>query len=447
MTEKVNCARLKPMAIPKHISIKEGRLPPTPGVYIMKDVGGKILYIGKATSLRSRVSSYFVRPADDRIAAMVQKIRSVDYQKTPTAVEALMLEANLIKKFQPPYNVLEKDDKSFLYLTFSREPYPRPVLIRGHELARLPKRQFLKVFGPYRSAAAVEGALDILRKVFPWTTCQPAAAGKPGRKRPCFYRHLGLCPGVCTGEISPTDYRKIIRGLMRFFDGKWAEVIRDTRAAMKKASAEERFEEAAALRSRLYQLQHIRDIAVLKREDARLDAAINIFGRIEGYDISNIGGKEAVGSMVVFVDGRPKKSEYRKFAIKTVQGSNDTAMMEEVLRRRFGRWRLSPNGTVPSAAMRWPKPDLILIDGGIGQMNAAKRALEAASLSIPLVAIAKGFDRKRDELVYDKSDYELARLVLAFKPMLQHLRDEAHRFAITYHRRLRGRVFLPKETP
>ncbi|MBI4458207.1 excinuclease ABC subunit UvrC [Candidatus Uhrbacteria bacterium] len=426
------------MPIPKHVAIKEGKLPPAPGVYLMKDARGKILYIGKATSLRSRVSSYFVRPADDRIAAMVKKIRSVDYQKTPTAVEALVLEANLIKKFQPPYNVMEKDDKSFLYLTFTREPYPRPVLIRGHELARMPKRQFLKVFGPYRSAAAVEAALDILRKAFPWTTCQPAtslASDVARRKRPCFYRHLGLCPGVCTGEIAPAEYRKIIRGLMRFFDGKWVEVIRDTRSAMKKASVEERFEEAATLRNRLYQLQHIRDIAVLTRDDARLDASINIFGRIEGYDISNIGGKEAVGSMVVFVDGRPKKSEYRKFAVKTVRGSNDTAMMEEVLRRRFGRGE-DMGG--------WPKPDLLLVDGGVGQINAAKRALQAAGLAIPIVGIAKGFDRKQDELVYDKADYELARLILAFKPMLQHLRDEAHRFAVSYHRKLRGEAFLPK---
>lgn len=417
------------MAIPKHITVKNGALPAEPGVYFMKDAAGKLLYIGKATSLKTRVGSYFTRPADARIEKMVSQIAAIDYEITPTAVDALVLEANYIKKFQPPYNVMEKDDKSFVHLVFTREKFPRPVLIRAYELARLPKRQFLKVFGPYHSAAAVRASLDILRKAFPWSTCVP------GKKRPCFYRHLGLCPGVCSGEISPADYRVIIRGLMKFFEGKRAAVVKDIRESMKKAALAERFEEAAEWRNRLYQLEHIRDLAMLKREDAGVGGYIDIFGRLEGYDISNISGQDAVGSMVVFKDGEPKKSEYRKFKIRSVIGPNDTAMIEEVLRRRFGR-------AANAEAERWPNPDLILIDGGAGQLNAAKRALAAHGLRIPLVGIAKGFDRKQDELVYDKSDYELARLVQAFKPMLQRLRDEAHRFAVGFHRKLRAKRFL-----
>jgi len=419
------------MAIPDRVTIQNDELPPRPGVYFMKDADGKLLYIGKATSLRSRVGSYFTRPADARIEKMVTKIASIEYRETPTAVEALVLEAALIKKHQPPYNVMEKDDKSFVYLGFTREDYPQPVLVRGHELARMPKRRFIATFGPFRSASAVRAALDALRKAFPWTTC------RPGRKRPCFYRHLRLCPGVCTGDITPDAYREIIDRLIGFFSGKRTAVIKEMRAAMDAASKDERFEDAADLRDRLWALEHVRDIAVLKREDAALDRFIDIFGRIEGYDISNIGGKDAVGSMVVFVDGEPRRSAYRIFGIRTVEGSNDTAMMAEVFDRRFARSLRKTKGE-----RSWPLPDLILVDGGVGQMNVARKALEKYGLHIPLVGIAKGFDRKQDELVYDKKDIELARLVQAFKPVLQHVRDEAHRFAITSHRRKRGKRFL-----
>ncbi len=422
------------MAIPKGIKLKENELPPRPGVYFMKDADGRIMYVGKATSLRTRVSSYFVRPADARIAQMVKKIREIDWEETPTAVEALILESKYIKKLQPPYNVRDKDDKSRVYLAFTREDYPRPVLVREHELARMPKRQFLKTFGPFGSAAAVQAALDALRKAFPWSTC------RPNRGRPCFYVHLGQCPGVCTGDISPRDYKVIIRGLMRYFDGKRGEVVRSLKRNMKAAAEREDYEAAAQYRDRLWALEHIRDMALLKKDDAEMSAFVDVFGRVEGYDISNISGQDAVGSMVVFEDGRPKKSAYRKFKIKTVQGSNDTAMMEEVLSRRFGhrKGQMGQKGQKREKEQKeWPLPDLILIDGGKGQLNVAKRVLEANGLDIPLVGIAKGFDRKQDELVYDKRDIELARLVRAFKPLLQQVRDEAHRFAVSYHRKRR----------
>jgi excinuclease ABC subunit C len=411
------------MAIPKNIKLKENELPPRPGVYFMKDADGNVMYVGKATSLKTRVSSYFTRPADERIADMVGKIDSIDWEETPTAVEALILESKHIKRLQPPYNVREKDDKSSIYLAFTREDYPRPVLVREHELVRMPKRQFLKTFGPFRSSGAVQASLDALRKAFPWSTC------RPDRGRPCFYVHLKQCPGVCTGAISSRDYKAIIRGLMRYFDGKRGEVVRSLKREMKAAATRDDFETAAKYRDRLWALEHIRDMAVLKRDDAELKQFIDLFGRVEGYDISNIGGQDAVGSMVVFVDGRPKKSEYRKFKIRTVQGANDTAMMEEVLRRRFAQ---------SEKEGKWPLPDLILVDGGKGQMNVVKKVLEEYSLEIPLVGIAKGIDRKQDELVYDKGDNELARLVRAFKPLLQQVRDEAHRFAVSYHRKRRA---------
>lgn len=432
------------MAIPKNVKILNGKLPPDPGVYLMRTAAGKLLYVGKATSLRTRVSSYFVRPADARITRMVQEIGRIEYRETPTAVEALMLEAALIKKWQPPYNVREKDDKSFVYLAFTREPYPQPVLVRGHELARVPKRQYLKIFGPFHSAQSVQAALDALRRAFPWTLCRPprrsrAAGGRA--KRSCFYRHLRLCPGVCTGEITPAAYRKIIRQLIGFFDGRRTTVIRGLEREMRAAAAAERFEAAAEIRNRLAALRRVRDEAVIKNE-SRPDrlGRIDLFGRLEAYDISNLGGQDAVGSLAVFEDGRPKRSEYRKFRIRTVSGANDVAMLAEVLRRRFGR--LPEQGSGNAQLGRWPRPDLILIDGGAGQVSAARRVLKEYGLEIPLVGLAKGFQRKQDEMVFDRSDYELARLTVAFKPLLQRLRDEAHRFAIAYHRRRRARRFL-----
>jgi len=426
------------MAIPENVKLMEAELPPRPGVYFMKDAAGKIMYVGKATSLRTRVSSYFVRPADERIAQMVKQIRAIDWEETPTAVEALILESKYIKKMQPPYNVRDKDDKSRVHLAFTREDYPRPVLVREHELARMPKKQFLKTFGPFKSAGAVQAALDALRKAFPWSTC------KPNRGRPCFYVHLGQCAGVCTGDISSRDYKVIIRGLMRYFDGQRGEVVRSLKRNMKAAADRDDFETAAQYRDRLWALEHIRDMAIMKKDDAEMSAFVDVFGRIEGYDISNTSGQDAVGSMVVFVDGRPKKSEYKKFKIKTVEGPNDTAMLEEVLARRFARGKAgsskmkSPSSKLQApSSNKWPHPDLILIDGGKGQLNVAKRVLETYGLDIPLVGIAKGIDRKQDELVYDKKDNELARLVRAFKPLLQQVRDEAHRFAVAYHRKLR----------
>lgn len=295
----------------------------------------------------------------------------------------------------------------------------------------MPKRRFLKVFGPFKSGTSVRAALDALRKAFPWTTC------RPGRKRPCFYRHLKMCPGVCTGDVTPEEYGKTIDRLIGFFEGKRSVVVREMQGAMKVAAKAHRFEEAADLRDCLYALEHVRDVAVMKKEDATLDQFVDIFGRVEGYDISNIGGQDAVGSMVVFKDGEPRKSSYRKFIINTVEGANDTAMLGEVLRRRFAR-SVSPG----KGKHKWPLPDLIMVDGGKGQLNAAKRVLDECALKIPLVGIAKGFDRKQDELVYDKSDHELARLVRAFKPLLQKVRDEAHRFAVSFHRQRRKRRFL-----
>lgn len=417
--------------IPGSVKVKNGKLPDVPGVYLMKNEKGEVIYVGKATSLLRRVGSYFQKAHDARIGEMVSLIRSIDYIEKSTVIEALILEANLIKYHWPPFNIREKDNKSFLYLVFTKEEFPRPLLIRGKELDEHSSKDYKAVFGPYTSPRSLRAALDLLRKVFAWTSCTP------GMKRPCFYYHLKQCPGVCIGVADPKAYQKTIRDLIRFFEGKKEGILKDYQKQMKVAAKEKRFEEAAAYRNKIYFLEHIQDVAILKKEDDQIDklregeAVVNLFGRIEGYDISNISGTSTVASMVVFENGAPAKSEYRKFRIKTVVGTDDFASMKETLTRRFRN--------------SWKKPDLILIDGGLGQVHIATEVVRAAGFGIPIVGIAKGPERKRNDLICDPKHLDLCKLCLQYMDLLVQVRDEAHRFAITYHRKVRSRKFLGKE--
>ncbi|MEK7072878.1 MAG: GIY-YIG nuclease family protein [Patescibacteria group bacterium] len=454
------------MSIPERVRLPEGGLPEKPGVYLMKDAAGVVIYVGKATSLKRRVASYWriqEQISRHQVADLIRDVDRIQVEVTRTVLEALILEANLIKKHLPKYNIMQKDDKSFLYLAISTDPYPKPLFVRGHELEREGKMKYKAVFGPYLQPASLRAALKLVRKFIPWSTCEPPPISplvKGGRRgvapRPCFDYHIGACPGVCVGAISKRDYAKIIRRLILFFEGKTERVERELERDMKKAAVEERYEDAEKAKRQLFALHHINDIAVLIRDEGGLfghprqrDLPINIFGRIEGYDISNISGTSAVGSMVVFMDGEPKKSEYRKFKIKTVKGSNDYAMLAEILRRRFARTvpyvgaGLSrPDQGAKTAPLQdggWALPDLIMVDGGWGQVNIAKEILREKKLTIPVVGIAKGFDRKQDQLIYSKDYPELGRVVEQYKVILQRLRDEAHRFAIGYHRKLRSR--------
>lgn len=414
--------------IPPNVKVKNNELPDVPGVYLMKDASGTIIYVGKATSLKRRVSSYFQRPHDARIQEMVSLIRSIDYIEQPTAIEALILEANLIKFYWPHYNILEKDDKSFLYLAITNEPFPRPLLIRGSDLPDDAYKTYKAVFGPYTSGRSLKSALEIVRRAIAWSTCEP------GQKRACFYYHLKQCPGVCIGAVTQKEYGKIIRDLIKFFEGKKGEIVKRYRKEMMAAAKDKKFEEAAVLRNKIFALEHIQDIAVMRRdeEDAdtpRSDLPVDLFGRIEGYDISHVSGTAMVASMVVFERGAPAKAEYRRFRIKTVEGSNDVASLKEVLTRRFRN--------------PWRKPDVLLIDGGIPQVNAAHEVVhEQLHLNIPIVGIAKGPARDRNDLVCRAEDRDLALFYEHYKPLLVRVRDEAHRFAITYHRNVRSRKML-----
>jgi excinuclease ABC subunit C len=416
--------------IPSQIKIKNGELPSNPGVYIMKNAKGTVLYVGKAVSLKRRVQQHFDRPHGPQIPEMTKQVTEIDYIEKPTALEALVLEANLIKHFWPKYNVMLKDNKSFMYLGITNEEYPRPLLVRGTDLDDETAKKYKVVFGPYTSSRSLKAALDLVRKAFPWSTCIP------GQKRACFYHHLKLCPGVCVDAVDKKVYQKTIRDLIRFFEGKKEDILKDYKKQMTKLAKEKRFEEAAEIRNKVYFLEHIQDVAVLRRDDEQVDRikagegmAVNLFGRIEGYDISNISGTSQVASMVVFENGAPAKAEYRKFKIKSVEGPNDVASMRETLMRRFKH-------------DEWRMPDLILIDGGLPQVHAAEEVMHHLNIQIPVVGIAKGAQRKRNDIICSQVSIELCELCRKYVDLLAQVRDEAHRFAITFHKKVRAKKFL-----
>lgn len=387
------------------------KIPETPGVYFMKSAEGEILYIGKAANLKRRVSSYFLRPHDYRIQKMVSEIRSVDYQKADTALEALILEAKLIKENLPPYNVLEKDDKSFLFVEITKEPFPRVLLVRGKEKKSVGGTHY----GPFISGTSIREALRILRRIFPWNMHPAGIVGELGK--PCFDCEIGLCPGTCVGAISKREHTKTIRSIRLIFEGKKDRIIHLLENEMGRASNALEFEKAAKLRKQIFSLKHIQDVALIRDTDFGFPETSSEPSRIEGYDISNISGDSAVGSMVVFTNGKANVEQYRKFKIRTFKSSNDVGMLKEILRRRLRHHE-------------WPLPTMMLIDGGKGQVSAAHEALDEAGFRIPVVGIAKGPERKKNELIGDVPEG------IAEKTLIR-VRNEAHRFAISYHRALR----------
>ncbi|TSC52193.1 MAG: Excinuclease ABC subunit C [Parcubacteria group bacterium LiPW_41] len=387
-----------------------------PGVYIMKDTEGEILYIGKAGNLKRRVSSYFLRPNNVRIETMVSHIQSIETRETDSALEALILESALIKKYQPPFNIREKDDTSFLFVVVTCEQFPRVLLVRGKDLGAVKGIQF----GPYVSSSSIREALRILRKIFQWSVHEPERVGT--YKKPCFEYEIGLCPGTCVGSVDGNEYKKTIKKLVLFFEGKKDLIIAELEKEMKTASKQLEFERANKLKKQIFALTHIRDTALISSESFEIrNSKFEISAtRVEGYDISNISGTSAVGSMVVFVNGVPAKNQYKKFKIKTVEGPNDVRMLREVLMRRFKH-------------TEWEFPQCILIDGGKPQVNEAKEVLKEINISIPIVGIAKGEKRRKNEFIgaipkgiEDKT--------------LISVRDEAHRFAIKYHKEVRKKA-------
>lgn len=446
------------------------KLPDSPGVYLMKDGAGRIIYVGKAVNLKRRVTSYFLacrsfneggsRSFNLRIEQLVNETKSIDYKKTDSALEALILESKLIKQYTPKFNVREKDDKSFLYIEITKEEFPRVLLVRGKDTKSQKLKAKTKYYGPFTSAGSVREALKILRRIFPWSTHADACDAKNANrmrmtrkekynsqhlhtfvvshhesaKRPCFDYEIGLCPGTCIGAINREDYLKNIKRLKLFLAGKKGQIVKSLQKEMKTESRALEFEKAERLRRQIFALKHIRDTALVN-EEPFLNSKSSILNsyRIEGYDISNISGDSAVGSMVVFSAGgetspllggdvfRPNKDQYRKFKIKSLSKSDDVGMIKEILRRRFHN--------------DWPLPNVILVDGGKGQVNAARVILKEGGLKIPVVGIAKGPERKKNEFI--------GIIPRGVDPKtLIRVRDETHRFAIKYHKELRARNFL-----
>ncbi len=411
------------------------KLPTTSGVYIYRNDKGKIIYIGKAINLRARVRSYFQDAnLEPKVQELVHIIAKIEHLRTGSEVEALILEAELIKRYKPRYNVIWKDDKNYIYIKITNEDYPQVSLVRQIVDDKA------KYIGPFVSASAVRGLLRYIRRIFMFRHCENLP------QEVCLQYSIGNCSGPCEKYITKTEYNKNIRQMVRLFQGKTKEIEREFSREMKKAAKNEDFEKAALYRNRLMWLKKIKTIELGEEErDLKLDKALvglrDVLNlgvmpkRIECYDISNIFGKHAVGSMVVFIDGIPEKKHYRRFEIKTVKKISDYDMIQEVLTRRFKKFG---NLTKPDKSFS-QIPDLVIIDGGKGQLSSAEKALEDYGLNLNLVSLAK----RREEIfkLNDAGEFEKFELAEGSESLylLQRIRDEAHRFAITYHRSKRGK--------
>jgi excinuclease ABC subunit C len=549
------------------------RLPDRPGVYLMKDARGDVLYVGKAQSLRHRVRSYWqkqvIRGAGDihRIRQVIDRVADVEVTEVDSVSEALLLEANLIKRFKPRFNVRLKDDKSYPYIKVTlADDFPRV------ERTRRLVQDGSRYFGPYASAVSVDESMNLVRRLFPFRTCTiDIRDGERALQRPCLLYHIKRCQGPCIQAVSKEDYRADIEQIELFLEGRQETLVRALRAEMAALSERQEFERAAAIRDKIRAIERTmesqkmaafarveldllgiarqdnqaavalfvirdgkmigRDVYLLEaareasddevlasfleqyyaratsiprevyvpasvgesadiqaflaerrggpvhlrvpqrgekrelmelaqrnaaehlaREQARwladqgktlaaleqLAEALGLAGppmRIECYDISNFQGQESVGSMVVFEDGKPRSGEYRRFKIRSVEGPNDFASHQEVLRRRFRVTRVGEEGS--EEARRWAMPDLVIVDGGKGQVSAAKEVLDELGLhDLPLAGLAK----EREELFLPgRPDPIVLPPTSSALYLVQRLRDEAHRFAITYHRTLRDR--------
>jgi excinuclease ABC subunit C len=562
------------MEVSDHIRSQVETLPQKPGVYIMRDANDTVIYVGKAIDLRNRVRSYFQPSSweNDKVRSIASDIAELEFIVTESELEALILEANLIKQHRPRYNVRLKDDKRYPYIKITRAaPYPKVFITRRME------QDGSRYFGPYTSSAAVHQTLDLLRRSFPYLTCNREITGQD--ERPCLYYDIKLCLGPCIGAVTQEEYRAMIQGLARFLEGRGEEVLADLEKRMHTASEALDFERAATLRDQLQSARHIverqkvfssittdQDVVAFAREEG--DACVQIFfirggkllgreyfvlegtqdederavmaaflkqfyeeaayvpsevllparleealiieqwlkgkrgakvtlrvprrgqkrelvamaaenasetlaalraqwqadahkheqamaeiqetlelskppTRIECYDISTTQGTEIVGSMVVFVHGVPRKSDYRRFVVRSVHGQDDYASMREVLERRFRRWQMATSSPSPGGiegGKSWAKlPDLLIVDGGKGQLSVAIEVLQEYGL-LDKVSVA-GLAKQREEIFlpgWTKPVLLPRRSQGLF--LVQRVRDEAHRFAITHHRQRRRRA-------
>ncbi len=418
--------------------------PTGPGVYLMKDREARVIYVGKAVNLRSRAGSYFTRAAEieRRTADLVTEIADIDFIETDSEVDALLMEARLIKDIQPKFNSLLKDDKTFPYLQITtREDFPRV------EFTRQPQSKGVRLYGPFTSAGQLRGTIAVLQKIFRFRTCSLDIEENDERWRwfrPCLLASINQCTAPCNVQISKEEYRNDMRRLRMFLDGKKDRLLKDMEKDMQLASKNQLFEKAARIRDDIQSLKtlnlrgNLEDHA--QPEVFYVDPKKGVAGlkqvlkmstlprRIEGIDIAHLQGGETVASLVQFIDGLPFKHGYKRYKIKSVEGIDDFASMREVVTRRFRR--LQQEGEA--------FPDLLLIDGGKGQLNAVMETFADLQISPPMtISLAK-----REEEIYvpgQAEPHRLSRHAYALR-LLQYIRDESHRFAQHYHHMLRKKA-------
>ncbi len=439
------------------LSVIAARAPRTPGVYIFRR-GRTPLYVGKAADIKKRVASYFRNNGGEKARRLTTEATALEFLETSSEIEALILEAELIRRHLPKFNIIQPD---YLYVGVTNEEFPKFFFIRDpkpdgneHAASPYPKKRVRhgasssELIGPFTSARTIRAVVRMVRRVFPYCTC------KRPHKRPCLNAQIGRCLGFCCldprrGQV-PTDeerarYREHIKNIVAILTGKKRQLLRELKRELRTAIAAEKFEEAARLRDAVFGVENVFRHSPAIRTDVRMrrNSAVewstvqpviqSLFKtsspiyRVEGYDISNISGTDATGSMVVFIDGAPAKSAYRKFKIKTVHQANDVAMHKEVMRRRLNH------------ISDWGTPDLLVIDGGKPQLSAVRSVLRNENSPIHLSALAK-----RDEELYIQGralPVRLNTLPPAVMFFFQRVRDESHRFAKKYHHKLREMSF------
>ena len=481
----------------KTFDIKEElkKLPDAPGVYIMHDKDDVIIYIGKAKSLTKRVHQYFQASHNEGIKKkqMVEHIDHFEYIVTDSELEALVLECNLIKEHTPKYNTMLRDDKTYPYIKVTLgEDYPRVLF------SRQMKKDKSRYFGPYTSASAVKSSIDLINKIYKLRTCNRRLPRDIGADRPCLNYHIHQCNAPCQGYVTKEEYAISVKGAIDFLNGDYEQTIKALSDKMLKASESMEFEKAAEYRDLINSVKqvaqkqkitnadgedkdiialanddtdavvqvffirngkligrdhfHVRDKERIKREEGRtigavkeIEGLLGLHGlnRMEAYDISNINGFETVGSMIVYEKGKPKKSDYRKFKLRTVTGPDDYASMHEVLTRRFTHGmeeqkQLEKDGSPQEIGSFNRFPDIIMMDGGRGQVNICLQVLSELGLDIPVCGMVKDDFHRTRGLYYNNVEIPIDRHGEGFK-LITRIQDEAHRFAIEFHRSLRSK--------
>lgn len=401
------------------------KIPDAPGVYFFLGSKKEILYIGKATSLRNRVRSYFANDIKEKrselIENMVKEAKTVEWTVTDSVLEALILETNLIRTHKPRCNTISKDDKSYNHLVITKEEWPRVLVVRGKDLTeQFTKDEIMYEFGPFPSGHLFREALKIIRRLFKfYDTKKPLGTEKSQvvKGKIDFNRQIGLYPN----ETDKKDYQKTIRHIKLFFEGKKEKIIAELEKDMMAAAKKEEFELATVIKRKIFALQHIQDIALIK-DDSRIYRDEKSV-RIEAYDVAHLGGSDMVGVMTVVEGGVPKKSDYRKFKIKTIDRSNDPGALKEILTRRLTH-------------LEWPLPQIIVVDGSTAQKNAAELILKKAGMLIPVVAVVKDDHHKPVRVIAAK------KLLATYENDILLSNAEAHRFAVAFHRQKRTKRLI-----